>query len=145
MRRVACALAVAGLVAFTAVPVALAGEQVTYSADGTTLKGYIARPATAGGKRPGVLVVHEWWGNNDYTRKRADMLAELGYVALAVDMYGEGKVVDTPKEAGALSGEALRCRSRTARPPARRRCGPHCRDRLLLRGPDRAGDGASRL
>jgi dienelactone hydrolase len=106
MRRVACALAVAGLVAFTAVPVALAGEQVTYSADGTTLKGYIARPATAGGKRPGVLVVHEWWGNNDYTRKRADMLAELGYVALAVDMYGEGKVVDTPKEAGALSGEA---------------------------------------
>jgi dienelactone hydrolase len=70
------------------------------------LRGYLAWDGGREGPRPGVLVVHEWWGNNDYTRKRADMLAELGYVALAVDMYGEGKVVDTPKEAGALSGEA---------------------------------------
>ncbi len=108
MRRVAYGLAVAGLAAFTAVPVAFAGEEVTYSADGTTLKGYIARPVGAGAKRPGVLVVHEWWGNNDYPRKRADMLAQLGYVALAVDMYGDGKTVDTPKEAGALSGEVYK-------------------------------------
>ena len=86
MRRVTYGLAVAGLALFASVPVALAGEEVTYSADGATLKGYIARPTTAGGKRPGVLVVHEWWGNDDYTRKRADMLAQLGYVALAVDM-----------------------------------------------------------
>jgi len=106
MRRVTYSLAVAGLALFTALPIALAGEEVTYSVDGTTLKGYIARPTASGGKRPGVLVVHEWWGNNDYTRKRADMLAELGYVALAVDMYGDGKTVDNPKEAGALSGEA---------------------------------------
>lgn len=106
MTRVTYGLAVAGLALFTSVPVALAGEEVSYSADGATLKGYIARPTAAGGKRPGVLVVHEWWGNNDYTRKRADMLAELGYVALAVDMYGDGKTVDNPKEAGALSGEA---------------------------------------
>jgi dienelactone hydrolase len=106
MRRVTYGLAAAGLAVFTSVSVALAGEEVTYSADGTTLKGYIARPAKAGGKYPGVLVVHEWWGNNDYTRKRADMLAELGYVALALDMYGNGKTADHPKEAGALSGEA---------------------------------------
>jgi dienelactone hydrolase len=105
MRRIMPSLAVAGLAFFTSVPVALAGEEVTYSADGTTLKGYLARPAAAGAKRAGVLVVHEWWGNNDYTRKRADMLAQLGYVALAVDMYGDGKTVDNPKEAGALSGE----------------------------------------
>ena len=106
MRRVPYGLAVASFALFTSVPVALAGEEVTYSADGTTLKGYIARPAGAGAKRPGVLVVHEWWGNNDYTRKRADLLAELGYVALAVDMYGDGKTADNPKDAGALSGEA---------------------------------------
>ena len=68
MRRVTYGLAVAGLALFTSVPAALAGEEVTYSADGTTLKGYIARPAAGGGKHPAVLVVHEWWGNNDYTR-----------------------------------------------------------------------------
>ena len=108
MRRVACGLAVAAMAAFTLMSAASAGENVTYSADGTTLKGYIARPAAAGGKRPGVLVVHEWWGNDDYTRKRADMLAQLGYVALAVDMYGDGKTIDNPKEAGALSGGAYK-------------------------------------
>jgi dienelactone hydrolase len=105
MKRTIYGLAVAGVAALTAISAAFAGEEVTYSADGTTLKGYIARP-TGAGKRPAVLVVHEWWGNNDYTRKRADMLAGLGYVALAVDMYGDGKTVDNPKDAGALSGAA---------------------------------------
>jgi dienelactone hydrolase len=106
MTRTIYGLTVAGITALTAMSTAFAGEEVTYTADGTTLKGYIARPAKAQGKRPGVLVVHEWWGNNDYTRKRADMLAELGYVALAVDMYGGGKTADNPKDAGALMGEA---------------------------------------
>jgi dienelactone hydrolase len=108
MRAVIHGLAVLGLTALAAASVALAGEEVTYSVDGTTLKGYIARPAAGGGKRPAVLVVHEWWGNDAYTRKRADMLAELGYVALALDMYGNGKIVDNPKEAGPLSGEAYK-------------------------------------
>jgi dienelactone hydrolase len=106
MRRAIHGLAIAGLAALAAASVALAGEEVTYSADGTKLKGYIARPAAGGGKRPGVLVVHEWWGNTPYVRKRADMLAELGYVALALDMYGDGKTADNPKDAGALSGES---------------------------------------
>ena len=105
MRRLALALTVVGLTVLAMAGAALAGEEVTYSADGTTLKGYIARPAQAGGKRAGVLVVHEWWGNNDYLRKRADMLAQLGYVAFALDMYGDGKVATHPKDAGALSGE----------------------------------------
>ena len=83
---------------------ASAGEEVTYSANGVSLKGYIARPATSG-QHAGVLVVHEWWGNNDYPRKRADMLAELGYVALALDMYGDGKVAEHPKDAGKFAGE----------------------------------------
>lgn len=82
-----------------------AGDEVTYSVDGTTFNGYIARPAGAGGTHPGVLVVHEWWGNNAYTRKRADMLADLGYVALALDMYGDGKVANHPEDAGKFAGE----------------------------------------
>jgi len=108
MRRTAFGLAIAALALLAPATAALAGEEVTYSADGTTLKGYIARPAQATGKLPGVLVVHEWWGNNDYARKRADMLAQLGYVALALDIFGDGKVVDNPKEAGALSGAATK-------------------------------------
>lgn len=86
MRRLVFALTVVGLTVLVLAGAALAREEVTYSANGTTLKGYFARPAKADGKRPGVLVVHEWWGNNDYLRKRADMLARLGYVAFALDM-----------------------------------------------------------
>jgi dienelactone hydrolase len=108
MTRLALGLAVIGLIALSGASVASAGEEVTYSANGTTLKGYIARPATAGGKRPGVLVVHEWWGNNEYTRKRADMLAQLGYVALALDMFGDGKIATHPGDAGKFSGEVRR-------------------------------------
>ncbi len=75
------------------------GHEITYSADGTTLKGYIAYDDKIKGKRPGVLVVHEWWGHNDYARKRARMLAEMGYLALAVDMYGDGKTANHPDDA----------------------------------------------
>ena len=79
------------------------GREVVYQADGTTLKGYIAYDDAIKGRRPGVLVVHEWWGQNEYARKRARMLAELGYTALAVDMYGNGKTVDNPDDAGKLA------------------------------------------
>ena len=61
------------------------GETVEYTSNGTTLKGYLAYDDSIKGKRPGVLVVHEWWGLNDYTKMRADMLAGLGYTALAAD------------------------------------------------------------
>jgi dienelactone hydrolase len=81
------------------------GEPVEYSAGGTTMKGYLAYDDARSGKRPGILVVHEWWGQNEYARRRARMLAELGYVALAVDMYGEGKVAQHPDDAGKFSGE----------------------------------------
>ena len=84
------------------------GEEVTYSADSITMKGYIAWDEQKQGKRPGILVVHEWWGHNPYARHRADMLAELGYVALAVDMYGNGKVADHPKDAGMFAGEVMK-------------------------------------
>ena len=75
-------------------------ENVTYSSNGVTMNGYLAYDASTQGKRPGILVVHEWWGLNDYPKMRARKLAELGYVALAIDMYGNGKTVDNPDDAG---------------------------------------------
>jgi dienelactone hydrolase len=82
-------------------------ETVTYSAGGTTLRGHLAKPAAASAKRAGVLVVHEWWGLNDYIRRRARMLAELGYTALAVDMYGDGQTAADPGGAGKLMNGVL--------------------------------------
>lgn len=84
---------------------AVHGREVTYSDGVQQLKGYIAYDDAVSGQRPGVLVVHEWWGHNDYARKRADMLAGLGYVALAVDMYGDGKQADHPDQAGKFAAE----------------------------------------
>lgn len=77
----------------------IVGNEVEYSSDGVPLKGYLAYDDAVKGRRPGVLVVHEWWGHTEYARKRARMLAELGYVALAVDMFGEGKTAEHPDEA----------------------------------------------
>jgi len=84
------------------------GKQVEYTAGGVTLKGYLAYDENVVGKRPGVLVVHEWWGQNEYVRKRARMLAELGYTALALDMYGEGKLAAHPDDAGKFSSEVMK-------------------------------------
>ena len=84
---------------------AVQGSEVSYKADGVTLKGYIAYDDSFKGKRPAVLVVHEWWGHNEYARKRARMLAEQGYTALAVDMYGDGKQAHHPDDAGKFATE----------------------------------------
>ncbi len=95
-----------GLVFATAAShAAVQGKEVSYRADGTTLKGYVAYDDAVKGKRPGILVVHEWWGLNDYVRQRARMLAEQGYTALAVDMYGNGKEAHHPDDAGKFSSE----------------------------------------
>lgn len=85
---------------------AIITEEVSYSVNDTPMTGYIAYPQNAN-NAPGVLVVHEWWGHNAYVRQRAEMLAELGYVAFAVDMYGDGKVADHPKEANAFMMEVI--------------------------------------
>jgi dienelactone hydrolase len=84
---------------------AVQGKEVTYSANGTNLKGYIAYDDAVNGKRPGILVIHEWWGHNEYARKRARMLAEQGYTALALDMYGDGKQAHHPDDAGKFASE----------------------------------------
>jgi dienelactone hydrolase len=86
----------------------ITSKAVTYSADGVTMKGFLAYDSDIRGKRPGVLVVHEWWGLNQYTRKRARMLAQLGYTALAVDMYGGGKRATHPDDAGKFSSELMK-------------------------------------
>jgi len=82
-------------------------EEISYSADGVEMKGYIAWDADVEGRRPGVLVVHEWWGNNSYARRRADMLAALGYTGMALDLYGNGTNAADPDEAGSLMNGLL--------------------------------------
>ena len=82
----------------------IVGREVSYKDDGTTLKGYVAYDDSIKGRRPGVIVVHEWWGHNAYARSRADMLAKMGYTAVALDMFGDGKTADHPDDAGKMAG-----------------------------------------
>jgi len=78
-------------------------QTVEYRQDGTVLRGFLAYDAALKGKRPGVLVVHEWWGLNDFAREQAGKLAGLGYVALAADMYGGGLTTTDWEEAARLA------------------------------------------
>jgi dienelactone hydrolase len=82
---------------------ALQTKKIAYKDGDLLCQGYLAWDDAVQGPRPGVLVVHEWWGLDDYARGRAEQLAKLGYVAFAADMYGEGKVTEHPKEAGELA------------------------------------------
>jgi dienelactone hydrolase len=83
---------------------AIQTETFEYKDDGTRFVGYLAYDDAAKGKRPGVLVIPEWWGLNDYARKRARDIAKLGYVGLAIDMYGDGRSTTDPKLAGEWAG-----------------------------------------
>jgi len=89
-------------------------ETVEYKQGDIVLEGYLAWDDSIEGKRPGVLVVHEWYGLNDYAKMRARMIAELGYVAFAADIFGKGQRAKTSEEAAKLSG-------------------PYVKDRLLMR------------
>jgi dienelactone hydrolase len=93
--------------AFAAAPARaeLKSKEIEYKDGDTTLLGYLVWDDAAGqAKRPGVVVVHEWMGHNDYVRRRANMLAKLGYVAFALDMYGKGVLAKDPQEAGQMAG-----------------------------------------
>lgn len=85
-------------------PPKLKEETVSYTVDTLKMDSYVVYNEKVEGKRPAVLVIHEWWGLNDYTKRRANMLAELGYIAMAVDMYGNNRKGNNPQEAGQLSG-----------------------------------------
>ena len=82
-------------------------ESVEYTAGNITMKGHIAYDDAKQGKRPGVLVVHEWWGVNDYAIKRARMLAELGYTGMAIDMFGGGRNTTHPADAQKFTEEVI--------------------------------------
>ena len=82
-------------------------EYKHYSVDNKEFKGYLAWNDSLSTARPGVLVFPEWWGLNSYIKKRTEQVAELGYLAFGVDMYGVGKTVDNPEEAGLLMNEVL--------------------------------------
>lgn len=79
-------------------------QSIVYKHDKTELEGFLAYDDALEGKRPGIVVVHEWKGNGDYSRRRAEMLAKLGYVAFAIDMYGKGVFAKDHEEAGKLAG-----------------------------------------
>ena len=78
-------------------------EAVSYTADTITANGFVVYDENKEGKRPAVLVVHEWWGLGEYARSRAKQLAELGYIAMAVDMYGNGRTAEDPGGAQTLA------------------------------------------
>jgi dienelactone hydrolase len=88
----------------TAKTSSLKEENVTYTDNGVTMDGYVVYDANKEGKRPAVLVVPEWWGLVEYPKMRARKLAELGYIAMAIDMYGNGKVAENPDEASKATG-----------------------------------------
>ncbi len=97
-----------GIVRADAAAPDIKGKDVSYEAGGVKMTGYLAYDESVLGERPGVLVVHEWWGLNDYARRRARMLAELGYAALAVDMYGGGRTARHPDDARKFSSEVMK-------------------------------------
>ncbi len=78
-------------------------ENITYKLDSLTMDGFIVYDENIEGKRPAVIVVHEWWGLNDYSKMRARELAKLGYIAMAMDMYGNGQRAENPDSAGKLA------------------------------------------
>ena len=82
-------------------------EEISYSIDDVSYTGFLAYDDDKG-RQPGILVVHEWWGHNDYARQRTKQLAEEGYTAFALDMYGDGKLATHPKDANAFMTEVMK-------------------------------------
>lgn len=90
------------LILATSAHAELQTREIDYEVNGETFTGYLAYDDANADPRPGVLVVHEWWGHGDYVRQRAEMLAQLGYVGFALDMYGAGQYAEHPKQAQAF-------------------------------------------
>ena len=82
---------------------AIMEETITFNGDSATMSGFVAYDTSNHSKRPAILIIPEWWGLNDYPKMRARELAKLGYVALAMDMYGDGKVAADPGQAQKLA------------------------------------------
>lgn len=95
-------VAAALLLSPTTAGAAVVGETVNYTIGGNSYSGYLAYDDAIEGKRPGILVLHEWWGHDDYVKGRTKMLARMGYTAFSPDMYGSGKLASHPKDAKAF-------------------------------------------
>jgi dienelactone hydrolase len=104
MRRLLLAV-LTSFIGLASAQAAIKGEPVEYKSNGTMHKGYLVYDDAIAAKRPGVLVIHEWWGHDEHARNSARKLAEAGYVALALDMYGDGKQAHHPDDAGKFAGE----------------------------------------
>jgi dienelactone hydrolase len=87
---------------------AIKEEPVTYQDGEATMKGFIVYDDASQGKRPGIVMVHEWWGITKHMHNEAQKFAQQGYVAFIADMYGDAKTADNPKDAGALSGSVMK-------------------------------------
>ena len=112
------ALAVAGILVMAASAsgqdsIQVKSEVIEYKHGDVVLQGYLAWNPAITGKRPGVMIVHEWKGHGDYVRRRADQLARLGYAAFAADMYGKGVFAKDHDEAGKLAGAFFKDRKLT--------------------------------
>lgn len=105
MKQILAVLAVVALAgcASTGARMSIKEEPVTYREGGTVMKGYVVYDAASTAKRPGIVVVHEWWGITKHTRDEARKFAEQGYTAFVADMFGDGKTADNPKDASGLS------------------------------------------
>jgi len=104
MKITSISIILLAMIAATNSHAAIRTEAVEYTLRGETFEGYLAYDDAQQGPRPAVLVVHEWYGLNDYAKRRAEQLAGLGYVAFAVDMYGKGNRATNPQEAAKLAG-----------------------------------------
>ncbi len=99
------------LICFLSVLMSCSGietQSFRYSVDSKKFQGYLAYNQSETGKRPGIILVHEWWGNTDYIKQRADSLANQGYVALVVDLYGDGRTTEHPAKAKELSSDVFK-------------------------------------
>src|SRR5919112_4606392 len=103
MAAALCALAMA-----VNAQAAIKEEPVTYQDGTTTMKGFVVYDDAVTGKRPGIVMVHEWWGITKHIHNEAQKFAQQGYTAFIADMYGDAKTADNPKDAGALSGSVMK-------------------------------------
>src|SRR5258708_1412454 len=87
---------------------AIKEEPVTYTDGQTTMKGFVVYDDASAAKRPGIIMVHEWWGITDHIHSEARKFAQQGYTAFIADMYGDAKTADNPKDAGALSSSVMK-------------------------------------
>jgi dienelactone hydrolase len=101
-------LIAASFFASFAAQAAIKEEPVTYKDGDTTLKGFVVYDDAVKGKRPGIVLVHEWWGITKHMHNEARRFAQNGYTAFIADMYGDAKTADNPKDAGALAGGVMK-------------------------------------